>query len=146
MTRRGQAAGVDAQVQRPRGAGGGERGGLVLRALDLGVGRVERASTSATLTQTLPPSPWSTVPRTSTIESVLQDRLAGQDDLLEDEQLDLAVEVVERREHHGRARARLDLLAGGDHPADLHPLAVAPLGHLGAERVGLRPAARRARA
>ena len=63
--------------------------------------------------------------------------LGGGQRLLEDHDLDRAVEVVERREHHRRARARLDLLGLGDHAADLHPLAVALVDHLGGRAVGL---------
>ena len=62
-----------AAARRRRGAAAARRRGgawadLLLRLLDLGVGRLE-ASTSWTMMQILPASLWSTRPRTSTISS-----------------------------------------------------------------------------
>ena len=65
------------------------------------------------------------------------DALGGGQRLLEDHDLDRALEVVDRREHHRRAAAGADLLGLGDHAADLHPLAVLALGDLGDRAVGL---------
>ena len=57
---------------------------------------------------------------------------------VEDQHLDLALEVVERREHHRLARLRADALRLHDQAADRHPRAVRLRRHLGQRAVGAR--------
>ncbi len=95
-------------------------------------------STSWATSLTSPASFLSTRPRTITILStstLLGVRRVGG---VEDEHLDLALEVVERGEHHRVALARADALALGDHAADGHPLAVLLVAQLGERAVDLR--------
>ncbi len=64
------------------------------------------------------------------------DRVGGQllaggaQHVAEHEQLDRGLEVVERGEHHRIALLGPDRLVLGDHPADGHPVSVAPAGQL----------------
>ena len=62
---------------------------------------------------------------------------------VEDQHLDLALEVVERREHHRLAGLRADPLGLGDQPADRHPGAVRLRAELGAASSRRARAARR---
>ena len=64
--------------------------------------------------------------------------LTGRQRLAEDQQLDRALEVIERREHHRVALLRADPLGLGDHPADRDPLAVAPVESSASEQSTLR--------
>ena len=72
------------------------------------------------------------------------ERLAGgRQRVAEHEQLDRALEVVERREHHRVALLGPDLLGLADHAADQHPVAVALVGEVApaGSRRGRRSAA-----
>ena len=70
--------------------------------------------------------------------------LVGGERSAEDEQLDAALEVVERGEHHRVASLRADLLALRDDPADGDPLAVAAVGELRERAVDSQRASPRA--
>ena len=102
-----------------------------------------KRSASWTTSLVSPRSLWSTRPRTSTIASASIDRgalgLVG----LEDEHLDLALEVVERREHHRGRRCLVRIFfASVIDAADGDPGAV--LLARRARRASSRPAARSA--
>ena len=73
----------------------------------------------------------------------LRDVLVLGELVAEEDELDRALEVVEGREHHHVARARLELARRGDDAADGDPLAVLDLRQLAQRPVDGRPAAPR---
>ncbi len=102
----------------------GRVGGRARRAGDLLAGRVRSARASWTTSLVSPRSLWSSRPRTRTTASGCDHRRALGLVGLEDQHLDLALDVVEGREHHLVAALGADLLAVGDDPADRDPGAV----------------------
>ncbi len=107
------------------------------RALATASASGRKGSTVCATTVVRPSSFWSTRPFTVTIESTarLSSHFSSAD--AEDDDLDLALEVVERREHHVGARSGADLARLGDDAADRDGLLVGPFA--AQPRAGSRP-------
>ena len=111
-------------------------GGSPAAAISSGVG--SNGSISCTTSFVSPRSLWSTRPRTITRLSTRDLRLVGRVGGVEDQHLDLALEVVERREHHRLAGLGADALRLRDQAADRHPRAVGLGRELGQRAVHAR--------
>ena len=98
-----------------------------------------KRSTCWAMRHVLSRSLWSTLPRTSTMESVASASSQAASALPKTMISTEDSRSYERGEHHPVALLGLDLLGLRHHPADRHPVAVAAGGELGEGAVGLGP-------
>ena len=133
-------SGVAARRRRSsaRSGSAGAAGGRRFAAARSPPRRARRARPPATTSFVSPRSLWSTRPRTSTTASGSITAALSACVGLEDEHLDLALEVVERREHHLAAALGADLLASATIPPTVTQAPSGLLAELGERAVDPR--------